>query len=273
MRKLNNKGYMLVEIILAFAITFALIYFIMDLVINIKNKNDDLLVETLVKTDQTIITNKLMDYAIDEGETFNCTNLKNGITDKSVSYGGKVINVVNEYATIDKNNVDCTNQLGKVNIKIPLNVKQISDENFNIIIDYKYEIGDMISPSCKLTTSGNQITAESTDGESGLVYYGWDSSYSGKNSIITTFDENAEGTYTYYVVDGAGNTTTCSVVVEYTVVGQDCVGICPSGYGYHGSWNCYRNTCSPGYCPDWTAAIGEECTDKMGYVVTINNSE
>ena len=66
MKKLNNKGYMLVEIIMAFAITFCLIYFLMDLVINLKNKNDDLLVDTIIKTDQTIISNKLMDYVIEE---------------------------------------------------------------------------------------------------------------------------------------------------------------------------------------------------------------
>ena len=59
MKKLNNKGYMLVEIILAFVIMFGLIYFLMDLVINLKNKNDDLVVDTIVKTDQTIISNKL----------------------------------------------------------------------------------------------------------------------------------------------------------------------------------------------------------------------
>ena len=66
MKNSNNKGYMLVEIILAFAITFALLYFMMDLVFKIKNKNDDLLVETIVKTDSTIIANKLMELAKNE---------------------------------------------------------------------------------------------------------------------------------------------------------------------------------------------------------------
>ena len=63
MKKMNNKGYMLVEIILAFSITFTLLYFMMDLVLKIKNKNDDLLVETVVRTDSTIITNELTEYA------------------------------------------------------------------------------------------------------------------------------------------------------------------------------------------------------------------
>ena len=49
--KLNRKGYMLVEIILASAIAFGVGYFILQMVINLKNKNDDLLVETLSAID------------------------------------------------------------------------------------------------------------------------------------------------------------------------------------------------------------------------------
>ena len=60
MVKLNSKGYMLVEIILASVIAFGVAYFIINLTIKLKNKNDDMLVETQVKTDQAIITNKLM---------------------------------------------------------------------------------------------------------------------------------------------------------------------------------------------------------------------
>ena len=60
MKKLNNKGYMLVEIILASVIAFGVAYFILDLVIKLKNKNDDLFVDTLARTDQAIITNTII---------------------------------------------------------------------------------------------------------------------------------------------------------------------------------------------------------------------
>ena len=59
-KHLNNKGYMLIEIILASVIAMTVAYFIMDLTIKLKNKNDDLLVKTLVYTDQAIIYNKIM---------------------------------------------------------------------------------------------------------------------------------------------------------------------------------------------------------------------
>ena len=97
-KKMTNKGYMLVEIILAFAIAFALLYFVMDLVINLKNKNDDLLVKTLIRSDQTIITNELMELAISEKNSFNCSLLT--IDGKAIKYNGKVLNIVEDYATI-----------------------------------------------------------------------------------------------------------------------------------------------------------------------------
>ena len=216
MKKINNKGYMLVEIILAFSITFILIYFIMDLVIKSKNKNDDLMVETLVKTDQTIITNKLMSYAIAETDRFDCNSLKNNITNSTVKYDGKTIDIVSKYAKIDKSNVSCSTDLGKVSIKIPIKVEQIMDENFDVIIDYKYAIGDIIAPTCSLSVSGTTITAtySDNDGGSGIEYYGWNETKNGDKSNSKNI--NSVGTYTFYVVDKAKNESKCLVNVQGT---------------------------------------------------------
>lgn len=134
-KKLNNKGYMLIEIILAFAIAFALLYFIMDLVIKLKNKNDDLLVKTLIYSDQAIITNELMELAMINGKEFDCSSLN--ISDKTVTYGGNVLNIVDKYATLGTK--ECSNASNKISIKIPMNVKQIPNENFDIVINYKYD--------------------------------------------------------------------------------------------------------------------------------------
>lgn len=216
MKKINNKGYMLVEIILAFSITFILIYFIMDLVIKTKNKNDDLMVETLVRTDQTIITNKLMSYAIDETDGFDCNSLKNNVTDSAVKYGSDTIDIVSKYAKIDKSNVSCSTDLGKVSIRIPIKVEQMKDEVFDVVIDYKYDIGDMVVPTCSLSVSDTTITATYSDNEggSGIEYYGWNESKTGENSNTKTI--NSVGTYTFYVVDKAKNENKCLVDVQGT---------------------------------------------------------
>ena len=143
MNKMNNKGYMLVEIILAFAITFSLLYFLMDLVLNIKNKNDDLLVETIVRTEQTIITNQLMEYAkkdivgdgVASAKTF-CNNIK--VEGNMVKYKENVIDIVDDYATVGKKKCVVSDN-GQVSLLIPLDVKQMNDEEFDIIINYRYK--------------------------------------------------------------------------------------------------------------------------------------
>lgn len=257
---MNNKGYMLVEIIMAFAITFALIYFLMDMVIGLKNKNNDIVVETVVKTDQAIITNKLMNYVIDEEKNFNCQLLKDGITEKSIKYGEEVINVVDDKVIIDKNSVECnSNDLGRVSIKIPMKVKQMSNKNFDVVIDYKYIITDMIPPSCSLSVdSVGVITASFEDIGSGASYYGWNSSYEGFNSNTKTI--SSTGDYIFYVKDYADNVTTCKLNVSKTTkycdghhVGNRCYYIingknkevdfsykCPSGYTKINYQFCYK---------------------------------
>ena len=263
----NNKGYVLVEIVLAFAITFTLIYFIMDLVISMKSKNDDIMVETLVKTDQAIITNKLMSYAIEEKENFDCNDLKSNITDKVVKYDGNTMDIVNDYSYIDIDNVSCKIEFGKINIVIPIEVRQMKDKNYDVVIDYKYDIGDQIPPTCSLSVDAtgviNATYSDSHAGSSGINYYGWNSSLSGVTS--SEIDITGEDTYTFYVTDNANNMTTCSMDVKNTRTSY----YCPN---YGSPPNCYysvaassRNSClcSNGYymksisnMPDAVACAG-----------------
>ena len=133
MKKLNNKGYMLVEIILASVLAFGVAYFIIDLTIKLKNKNDDLVVETQVVTDQTIIYNKLMKY-IKEPD-FSCDNIT--IEEKTIKYKDELIDIVNKYTTIGEKT--CTKDDKKIEIKIPLEVKQQKNKDYDVNINYKYK--------------------------------------------------------------------------------------------------------------------------------------
>ena len=49
MKKLNNKGYLTVEVVLASVIAFGLAYFLLNLTIKVKDKNDDMLVKRNVQ--------------------------------------------------------------------------------------------------------------------------------------------------------------------------------------------------------------------------------
>ena len=135
---------------------------------------------------------------------------------------------------------------------------------------------DNTAPTCSLSVSGTTITGTYSDtGGSEVAYYGWNSSMTGTSSATKTIDST--GTHTFYVKDGAGNSTSCRITVTSTDHddGYDYVGAgtsygwctcqkrgsstttevtcgtscsCPSGYYAKETGNCgVKRTCSPGW--------------------------
>jgi len=140
-KHLNNKGYMLVEIILAFAIAMGVMYFLMELTIKLKNKNDDLLVRTLASTDQAIIYNAIMKDVYGDSIINYCNKLS--ISGQKFTYGG-FTNIVSEYAKLGTETCtytevyddDSMSTTISVNLTIPIYVKQMSNEDFNVVIKH-----------------------------------------------------------------------------------------------------------------------------------------
>ena len=60
MKKLNNKGYMLVEIIVSATIAMTIAYFMMDLIVKLKEKYDYVQNDTILMTDKIVITNEIL---------------------------------------------------------------------------------------------------------------------------------------------------------------------------------------------------------------------
>ena len=134
MKKLNNKGYMLVEIILASVIAFGVAYFILDLVIKLKNKNDDLFVDTLARTDQAIITNTIMRVIYDKNTQFSCNNISKSDDGTKFIYKDTIIEV-NKYTTIGTIYCKVTPpNLIELNIPLTVNTTQ---KSYNISINTK----------------------------------------------------------------------------------------------------------------------------------------
>ena len=61
MKKLNNKGYLLVEIIVALVLAMTIAYFLIDLTLNLKEKNDDVFVDTILVTDKMLMTDTIQE--------------------------------------------------------------------------------------------------------------------------------------------------------------------------------------------------------------------
>ena len=114
----------MVEIILASALAVGMAYFMIRLTINVKNKNDDLLVKSLTSTDQGIIYNYFMKKAA------TTTIDKNKITknDKQLKYDNEVVINLNKYANFGE--IDEKNNY----IIIPITVETLKEDNFDVII-------------------------------------------------------------------------------------------------------------------------------------------
>lgn len=84
--KLNRKGYLTVEIILASTVAFAIAFFLMEITVKLVSKTDDVYHETVITYDDAIMINnikdKIIDYIIEmEGlYSVNCNNNKCNIS-------------------------------------------------------------------------------------------------------------------------------------------------------------------------------------------------
>ena len=164
----NRKGYMLIEIILAFALAVVILAFVFNLIIKLKNKNDDTMVESLTMTDTAVVTNKLMQYIEDEGDKFDCNKLS--VEDGILKYGegndAEVVNVFNEYAIV--NGYECTVDNDIVNVHIDVDVAQIPNKDFDINVSYtvnKEEYSNLLYPQImiKIYETGTKNVAEGTE--------------------------------------------------------------------------------------------------------------
>ena len=71
MKKLNNKGYLTVEIVVASVIAFAMAFFLMDITVKIVNDTEEAYVDTILTTDKALIMKNIKENI--ENDTKDCT--------------------------------------------------------------------------------------------------------------------------------------------------------------------------------------------------------
>ena len=93
--KLNNKGYMLVEIIVASVIALVMAYFLIDITIRLVNKNNDYYVESVLLTDKNLVTKEIMEDINDNSNndilltSINVTNSGDNIVTAELSFNNE----------------------------------------------------------------------------------------------------------------------------------------------------------------------------------------
>lgn len=71
LKKLNRKGYITVEILLASIISAVIAVFLIELTVKLVGKTDDIYVDTVLTTDKALIMNRIMD----DINTYGLSNL------------------------------------------------------------------------------------------------------------------------------------------------------------------------------------------------------
>jgi len=215
MQKLNNKGYMFVEIIVASVISLVIAYFLINITIKMVNLNSDYYIESILEVDKNLITKEIMDD-INSKELIKVKKLSGNIveftfkdndldikktlevTDNVIRYNDfskKISNNVNVgnikiktscvNGNFDENNW-CTDAKAYLTIDIPIYTNYSSDNfGINIVINYLtheviVEIPDGFKP-------------ELTTGLIPVMYY--------DNNWVVADKNNKDETYRWYDYD------------------------------------------------------------------------
>ena len=191
MKKLNNKGYMIIEIIVASVIAFSVAYYLLNLTYKFKDKNEDVYYSTTMLADKINITKNIMNDL--EGKnveiqdkTDNSVTLKVGEyikkiiideTTKTITYGN-FDKSNNKFDTSDTSyyikklenyleigNVTLEIKVDGVIIKIPIS-NIYTDNNYDIRLFIKTSIPTAAKDIINLYNDGSAIKTVNIGGDS-----------------------------------------------------------------------------------------------------------
>ena len=147
LKKLNNSGYLLIEIIVSFVIAMGVAYFLAEITINLKDRQEDLDKEVGYNVDKALITKEIMDdvnkYGVDT-VTINDYNIhfryKNGIEkDLIISKENATITYGDYSKTFDESltvgNLNIQEKNNMILIKFPAtSIYSDKDYGLNLVI-------------------------------------------------------------------------------------------------------------------------------------------
>lgn len=158
---LNNKGYMLVEIIVSSVIALTMAYFLMEITIKMVNKNNDYYVDNVLFSDKLVVTKEIMDDINNKALiSVSVNEVSNNQVDLIFNDGSKslIIDTSNKsitYGSYKKKLSDELNISG-LNISTNNNILTISfdaytnysNENYgiNIVVPYNNDITTFVYP-------------------------------------------------------------------------------------------------------------------------------
>lgn len=163
MKKLNNKGYLTIEIILAATIAFAIAFFLIEITINFSNSSDNYYTDTIFLTDKALVSNNVK------------KNIQNDINNNGIITNATCSN--NKCIITYQNNTTKELKYTSSNKKVEYDTysKEIKNISFNSINAYNngYEEGDYI----RFVISFDNIFAKNNYDINILIYNGKNITY------------------------------------------------------------------------------------------------
>ena len=221
--KLNNKGYMLVEIIVASVIALVMAYFLIDITIRLVNKNNDYYIESVLLTDKNLVTKEIMEDINDNSNndilltSINVTNSGDNIVTAELSFNNrtskdliidKSSNII-KYGNYEKKissdlsikefsiSKDSTQKQLYIRIPAYTNYSDI-DYGISLVIPYIEDI-EVILPEikkeqvCNPGTGGIPSCPDLAEGLIPVMYY--------NNNWVKADISNSDETYKWYDYD------------------------------------------------------------------------
>lgn len=132
MRKLNNKGYLLVEIIVAIVIAMGIAYYLMNLTIRFSEKDEDIYKSITWTNDKNILTNLIME----DVELYKLNVAKKGKDDYSISFEFDDEDIENKELVInrDSRTISYGDYVKKIDSSLQIGeVKLVNGSNYTIV--------------------------------------------------------------------------------------------------------------------------------------------
>lgn len=234
--KLNRKGYLTVEIILASTIAFAIAFFLIEITVKLVSKTDDIYRDTIITTDSSIVTRNIkkeIKKVINEEENNKTISNITCINDKECAITFK-----------DTNNNSITNI-----VKTEKNKIEYIDANNNS--KYSKELDNSIS-ELKIYSNIKNIKGDVSEESSVYLKIVGKNIFTGKDYLIIIPIYNSNATkyvakkYTVEVYRKLGNNTklykTLSDQEEYSTVKFDVNGT--SAYSAYKGISCNNGSAS-----------------------------
>lgn len=155
--KLNRKGYMTIEIILAAVITFFIAFFLIDITMDLSGTTDDAYTDTVLVTDKALITKNIKENLESDIRDSGCiknVDCRNNNCYIDMEHSRKVLSIYDNKIVYRGNNSyfkDLDERLSNVKLTSTNsdNYYNFKISGTNIFVDDNYDMNIIVYNECK----------------------------------------------------------------------------------------------------------------------------